>query len=352
MNSFGPLPGGADATLFPLQNSNGIRAEISDYGGAIVRFLAPDRRGKFGDVVLGFDSAADYAAHPSYFGCIIGRFGNRIAAGRFMLDGQTHQLATNNAPGGIPCHLHGGIRGFDKKIWQAEPFVTADGPALRLRLHSADGDEGYPGNLDVSVIYTLHEDNALRMDYTATTDRATPVNLANHTYFNLAGEGTGEVLGHVLTLNAAHYTPVNAGLIPTGEIAPVAHTPFDFRAPHTIGDRIEQANEQLRFAGGYDHNFVLDSRDGSLALAATALELQSGRLLEVLTTEPGVQFYSGNFLTGDFPGKNGHIYAHRSGFCLETQHFPDSPNQPGFPSTILRPGQTFRSSTVFRFTTR
>ncbi|MEX2044577.1 MAG: aldose epimerase family protein [Opitutus sp.] len=352
MTSFGQLPAGGEATLHVLQNPGGLRAEISDYGGTLVRLLVPDRHGRLRDVVLGFDSLAGYLAHSPYFGCIIGRFGNRIAAGRFTLGGQTYQLATNNAPGGTPCHLHGGLQGFDKKIWSAEPFSSPGGQALRLSLRSPDGEEGYPGNLDVTVTYTLGADNALRLDYTATTDRPTPLNLTNHTYFNLAGEGAGDVLGHVLTLNASHYTPVNAGLIPTGEMAPVAGTPFDFRTPHTIGDRIEQANEQLRLGSGYDHNFVLDSHKNSPTPAATAIEPQSGRILEVLTTEPGVQFYTGNFLAGKFPGKNGHSYPRRGGFCLETQHFPDSPNQPHFPSAILQPEQTFRSTTVFRLGTR
>lgn len=350
--SFGQIPNGGAATLHVLQNMNGLRAEISDYGGTLVRLLAPDRHGRFRDVVLGFDSLSGYLDHSPYFGCIIGRFGNRIAGGRFTLDGNVYQLATNNAPGGIPCHLHGGLKGFDKKIWKAEPFSSADGPALRLSHRSVDGDEGYPGNLDVTVTYTLGADGALRLDYAATTDQPTPLNLTNHTYFNLAGEGSGDVLGHVLTLNATHYTPVNPGLIPTGAIAPVAGTPLDFRTPQRIGDRIDQPAEQLRLAGGYDHNFVLDAREGRPALAAAVFEPQSGRLLEILTTEPGVQFYSGNFLSGNFAGKGGHIYRRRGGFCLETQHFPDSPNQPHFPSAILRPGMTWRSTTVFRFSAR
>ncbi len=352
MKSFGQTPDGRDAQLYTLENSNGIRAEIANYGGIIVRLFTRDRKGALSDVVLGFDTLAEYIAQSPFFGCIVGRCGNRIAGGRFVLDGQSYTLAQNNKPGGIPCHLHGGRRGFDKVLWHAEPFSSPTGSALRLQYESKNGEEGYPGNLNVTVTYVLGGDDALTIVYEARTDRATPVNLTNHSYFNLAGEGAAPVLGHVLTLNASAYTPVNAGLVPQGEIAPVADTPFDFTAPHTIGERIDRPHEQLRFAGGYDHNFVLDARGGQLALAATVLEPQSGRLMEVLTTEPGVQFYSGNFLTGSLVGKNGHVYPRRGGFCLETQHFPDSPNQPHFPSVILRPGETLHSTTVYRFSTR
>ncbi|HVS52713.1 MAG TPA: aldose epimerase family protein [Opitutaceae bacterium] len=349
MKPFGQTPEGRTARLFTLQNARGFRAEISDYGGTVVRLWAPDRRGEFGDVALGFDSVEGYAAHTAYFGALIGRHGNRIAHGKFSLDGKTHSLALNNAPGGIPCHLHGGTRGFDKVLWAADPLRTADGEALRLRYRSADGEENYPGTLDVEVVYTVLADDALRIDYAATTDRATIVNLTNHTYFNLAGAGGGDVLGHELQLLASRYTPVNAGLIPLGELAPVAGTPLDFRAPRTIGERIDAADEQLRRAGGYDHNFVLDRAAASPALAALVHEPQSGRRLEVLTTEPGVQFYSGNFLDGTLAGKGGQRYPKRSGFCLETQHFPDAPNQPLFPTTALRPGETRRSTTIYRF---
>lgn len=361
MDSFGQTPEGRTARLYSLKNAGGFCVEVTDYGGTIVRMLAPDRHGKFADVVLGFDSVGDYPALSPYLGCIVGRYGNRIAGGRFSLEGRTYQLATNNQPGGIPCHLHGGLNGFDKKMWEAEPMTTVAGEALRLGYRSIDGEEGFPGNLDATVTYTVTPDNSLRIDYTARTDRPGPVNLTNHSYFNLAGEGAGDVLGHVLTLNASRYLPVNAGLIPTGEIAPVSGTPLDFQASHPIGARIERAHEQLRFAGGYDHTFVLEAgresapgqrRSNELALAATVLEPQSGRMLEVLTTEPGVQFYSGNFLDGSFAGKNGHIYPRRGGFCLETQHFPDSPNQPTFPSCILRPGETLRSTTLYRFAAR
>ena len=351
MKPFGNTPEGRATHLYTLRNDGGFGVEISDFGATIVRLFAPDRHGRFADVVLGFDSVEGYTRIKGspYFGATIGRCGNRIAHGRFTLDGKTYSLATNNAPGGIPCHLHGGVHGFDKVIWDARQETTPKGAMLRCTYRSRDGEEGYPGNLDVTVTFTVTNENALEIEYSAQADQATPVNLTNHSYFNLAGEGARAVLGHVLTLNANRYTPVNAGLIPTGEIAPVQDTPLDFRAPHTIGERIDRPNEQLRFAAGYDHNFVLESRSGELSLAATVLEPLSGRELEVFTTEPGVQFYSGNFLDGSLLGKNGHAYERRSGFCLETQHFPDSPNHPSFPSIILRPGQTYRSTTVFRF---
>jgi len=349
---FGTTPSGQPATLYPLTNTQGLRVEISPYGGTIVRLLAPDRHGETADVVLGFDTLDEYLVRSPYFGCVVGRCANRIAGGKFALGGKTYQLAQNNSPGGIPCHLHGGLKGFDQQWWRAAPVSSPEGDALRLSYRSSDGEEGYPGNVDVEVTYTLTADNALRIDYQATTDRETPVNLTNHSYFNLAGEGSGDILGHVLTLNASGFTPVNAGLIPLGHVAPVAATPLDFRTPHVIGERIATANEQLRVARGYDHNFVIDRRHDGLVLAATVFEPKSGRILEVHTTEPGVQFYSGNFLDGSRVGKHGHACEHRSGFCLETQHFPDSPNQASFPSVILQPGLTLRSTTTYRFSAR
>lgn len=347
MQPFGTLPDRREARLFTLTHASGFSAAITDFAGAVVRLLVPDRAGRLADVTLGFDSVAPYVKDSPFFGALVGRVGNRIAGGQFTLDGRTYTLATNNAPGGIPCHLHGGQRGFDKVLWSAEPTTRDGQPALLLRYTSPDGEEGYPGTLAVAVTYSLTADQGLRIDYTATTDRPTPVNLTNHCYFNLAG--AGDVLGHEVTLHARRYTPVTAGLIPTGAVTPVAGTPFDFTTPHAIGARIGQNHEQLRFGGGYDHNWVLDSADGSLALAATVREPASGRVMDVLTTEPGVQFYTGNFLDGQVPGKSGAAYPYRSGFCLETQHFPDSVNQPAFPSTILRPGQTYRSTTVYRF---
>jgi aldose 1-epimerase len=347
--SFGKLPDGRTARLFTLTSASGFQAEISDFGGTVVRLFAPDRTGRLADVVLGFDSVERYPAESPHFGAIIGRVGNRIAGGKFSLGAKIYSLVTNNAPDGIPCHLHGGNVGFDKVLWSAEPATVAGQPALRLRYTSADGEEGYPGELSAEVTYSLTPEQGLRIDYKATTDQSTPVNLTNHSYFNLAGAGQGDVLDHEITLRASRFTPVHPGLIPTGDRAPVAGTPFDFTSTHRIGARIGADHEQLRLGAGYDHNWVLDSADGQLALAATVYEPASGRVLEVLTTEPGIQFYTGNFLTGSLTGKLGATYAHRGGLCLETQHFPDSVNQPGFPSTLLHPGQTYRSTTVYRF---
>jgi aldose 1-epimerase len=349
---FGRLSDGRETHLYTLRNAKGFQADIADYGGTVVRLLVPDRDGKLADVVLGFNSIDPYPGQSPYFGALIGRVGNRIAHGKFSLDGKTCSLATNNSPGGIACTLHGGVMGFDKVIWAAEPTTRDGRPALRLHYMSKDGEEGFPGNLKVEVVYSITADNGLRIDYTATTDKATPINLTNHSYFNLSGEGSGTILDHVLMVNAKHYTPVDKGLIPTGEIAAVTGTPFDFTAPHAIGERVAANDEQLRFGGGYDHNFVLDSKGGALALAASVYEPKSGRKLEVLTTEPGLQFYCGNFLDGKLTGKSGRPYVYRGGFCLETQHFPDSINHPSFPTTVLRPGQEYRTTTVYRFSTR
>lgn len=355
ITSFGKTPDGRETRLFTLKNADGFRADICDYGGTVVRLLAPDRQGALADVALGFERVSDYCERSPYFGCIVGRVGNRIAGGRFSLDGHTYPLAQNNTPGGMPCCLHGGKIGFDKVIWRATLAATSRGPALQLSHRSIDGDEGFPGNLEVTVTYTVTSDNTLQIDYEATTDRATPVNLTNHSYFNLAGEGAGDVLGHLVTLHASRYTPVNSGMIPTGQLAPVAGTPLDFTQPHVIGERINSSHEQVRYGLGYDHNFVIDQSAGGAdipILAAHVAEPRSGRVMEVLTTEPGVQFYTGNFLDGTLTGKSGRVYGHRHGFCLETQHFPDSPNQPAFPSVILRPGAVLRSTTLFRFSVR
>ena len=346
MISFGLTPEGTPARLFTLTNAAGFRADISDYGGTIVRLFAPDRHGTLQDVVLGSDGIIP---KTPYLGCIVGRVGNRIAGGRFTLDGVAYTLATNNAPAGQPCHLHGGNVGFDRRSWNATETTTPEGPRLALSYRSPDGEEGYPGNLDVRVDYTVTADHALRIDYTATTDRATPVSLTNHSYFNLAGAGAGSILDHVVTLPSTHYTPVDRGLIPTGELAPLAGTPLDFQTPHRIGERIDVSHPQLQYGSGYDHNFVIKGPSGALNLAASVYEPNSGRVMEVLTTEPGMQFYTGNFLDGSFRGKDGQVYGRRHGFCLETQHFPDSPNQPQFPSVILRPGHTLRSTTIYRF---
>ncbi len=343
---------GRRVQLFTLDNGRGLKMRVTNYGGIIVSLEVPDRDGRPADVVLGFDRLGDYLAGHPYFGALIGRYGNRIAGGRFLLDGVEYRLATNNAPGGIPCSLHGGLRGFDQAVWEAEPVRERDAVGLRLRHVSRDGDEGYPGTLRVTVHYWLTADQALRITYEAATDKPTPVNLTQHSYFNLAGHDGGPILDHELQLLADRFTPVDAGLIPTGELRPVEGTPMDFRTPVRIGARIDQADEQLRFGGGYDHNWVINGPAGTLRLAAVVHEPKSGRVMEVLTTEPGVQFYSGNFLDGSNVGKGGVAYAHRTGFCLETQHFPDSPNKPHFPSTILRPGQTLRSETVYRFSVR
>lgn len=343
---FGVTPDGQQVSLFTISNANGMEARVINLGGIIVSLTAPDREGNLEDVVLGFDSLDGYLAEHPYFGAIIGRYGNRIANGQFTVDGESYQLPVNNGPNS----LHGGLRGFDKVVWDAEPFENDRGQGLILTYTSPDGEEGYPGNLQVRVTYTLTDENELIFDYHAVTDKATPVNLTQHSYFNLAGDGSGSILDHEIMLNASRLTVADTTLIPTGELRSVEGTPFDFRQPHRIGERIAADDEQLRFAGGYDHNFVIDRAAGdSLVLAARVYEPTSGRVMEVLTTEPGVQFYTGNFLDGTLTGKNGVVYDTRTGFCLETQHFPDSPNQPSFPNTILRPGEEYRSTTVYRF---
>ncbi len=344
--TFGRLPDGSDAMLYVLEGKDGLRVAITDFGAAVVSLHAPDRDGRLADVVLGYDVATGYLAGKSYFGATIGRFGNRIAAGRFTLDGVEHHLPVNNGAN----HLHGGPRGFDRVRWDAEWAGSPEAPALRLTRTSPDGEEGYPGSVRVEVLYSLPAPDTLRIDYRAETDRATPLNLTNHSYFNLAGHDAGSILDHELTFAASRFTPVDAGLIPTGELRDVAGTPFDFREERRIGARVDADEEQIGRGPGYDHNFVLDRTAGAdLALAARVREPRSGRVLEVRTCEPGVQFYSGNFLDRTEVGKGGAAYAHRTGFCLETQHFPDSPNQPSFPNTILRPGEVYRSATKYRF---
>ena len=336
-----------------LSNGNGMRVRVLEHGCSIVSVEVPDREGRLADVALGFSDASEYRRRHPYFGCVVGRYGNRIAGGRFCLDGQTYQLATNNAPAGMPCHLHGGVVGFDQRFWGVERRQSGGADEICLYRVSLDGEEGYPGNLIVSVVYRLTEANALEIEYEAQTDAATPVNLTNHSYFNLRGEGAGEsVLGHELTLHASHFLPTDPGQIPTGELRPVEKTPFDFRQSRPLGERINEADEQLLNASGYDHNWVLDTGGGALALAAEVYEPVSGRTLEVLTTEPGVQLYTGNLLDGSCIGKSGRAYARHGGLCLETQHFPDSPNRPEFPDTILRPGGKYKSKTVYRFGVR
>ncbi len=343
--SFGKTRDGVEVRLFTLTNDRGVEARIANYGGIVVSLKVPDRTGAMADVVLGHDSLAGYLDNPGpYLGALIGRYGNRIGHARFTLDGKQYTLAANNGEN----TLHGGLRGFDKVVWT--PRELPDG-GLELTYTSKDGEEGFPGALKVVVSYHLTGANELRIDYTATTDKDTVVNLTNHSYFNLKGAGNGDILDHLVTLNADRFTPVDAGLIPTGELKPVAGTPFDFRKPTAIGARIEQNDEQLKLGRGYDHNWVVNRKGSGLTLAARVEEPASGRVLEVETTEPGVQFYTGNFLDGTIKGKGGKVYNQRYGFCLETQHFPDSPNQPAFPTTVLKPGQQLRSTTVFRFRT-
>jgi aldose 1-epimerase len=340
------MPGGAAVDLFRLVNGD-VEIRTMPYGATIVGIATPDRRGQRADIALGFDTLDAYLTRSRYFGSVVGRYGNRIAKGRFTLDGRSFQLATNNGPN----HLHGGEQGFDKCLWTAAPFERGDDVGVVYSYTSADGEEGYPGELHATVWYALTPRHELTIEYAATSSRATPVNLTQHSYFNLAGEGQGNILGHLMTIDADKITPVDATLIPTGELASVSGTPFDFRQPKAIGERIDADDEQLRRGQGYDHTFVLNGWHAAaprLRRAARAVDPGSGRTLEVATTEPGVQFYSGNFLSGQ-EGKQGHVYAKRSGFCLETQHFPDSPNHPAFPSTILRPGKEYRTRTVFSF---
>jgi len=339
---FGSADGQA-VTLYTLRNSKGAEARICNYGGIVVSLKVPDKNGTIGDVVLGYDKLEDYVKVTPYFGCLVGRYGNRIARGQFTLNGVTCTLATNNYPNA----LHGGAKGFDKRVWQAKAYDSPAGPQLVLRYVSKDGEEGYPGTLFVKAAYTLTEDNGLRLDYAATTDKDTVLNLTHHSYFNLAGKG--DILGHEVMLPAGRFTPVDATLIPTGELKPVAGTPFDFTRPTAIGARINQEDEQLKFGGGYDHNWVFTKRIGDLTLLARVTEPTTGRVLEVWSTEPGLQFYTGNFLDGTITGKGGWVYQHRNAFCLEPQHFPDSPNQPNFPSVVLKPGQTYRNTIIYRF---
>lgn len=335
--------------LYTLQNELGTTVKITNYGAIVTSIITADRNGKYADIALGYNSVEEYmnAVDRPYFGAVVGRYGNRIAKGTFKLNGETYTLATNNGPN----HLHGGIIGFDKVVWNARPISGKGFTGLELTYRAKDREEGYPGNLQCKVVYKLNISNELVIQYTATTDKATPVNLTNHTYFNLAGEGSGTILDHQLSINADHYTPVDETLIPTGEIAPVKGTPFDFTTAKTIGRDVGQDNEQLKFGLGYDHNFVLNKpkQAGEMTLAATVLEPVSGRFMEVLTQEPGVQFYCGNFLDGRLKGKSGKPYVHRGGFCLETQHYPDSPNKKSFPTTILQPGETYNTQTIYRF---
>ena len=344
---FGKTSDGKEIDIYLLKNSNGVEIEITNYGGIVVSLKVPDRRDKMADVVLGYDDLASYEMDERRFGAIIGRYANRIAQGKFRLDGHEYTLARNNGPN----HLHGGVRGFEKAVWRAREISPAHDDKLILEYVSADGEEGYPGELLVRVEYSLGDENEFRIAYSATTDKDTVLSLTNHSYFNLAAEG--DIRQHQLQLNADRFTPVDENLIPTGELRSVAHTPFDFTQPEAIGARIDQDDPQLNFGHGYDHNWVLNANmDGALSLAAIVYETTSGRTMEIHTTEPGIQFYSGNFLNGGMHGKAGRTYDRRAGFCLETQHFPDSPNHANFPSTVLKAGELFQSTTVFKFSHR
>ncbi len=344
---FGTLPDGTAVELFTLRNASGMEVKVTNYGGIITELKVPDRDGKLDDITLGYSSVDGYLKSSPYFGALIGRYGNRIGKAQFKLDGKTYKLPANDGPN----TLHGGTTGFDKVVWNAEPFERDGERGLVLTYTSPDGDQGFPGTLETRVTYTLTDKNELAFDYHATTDKPTVVNLTQHAYFNLAGDGSGDILGHELTINADRYTPVDSGLIPTGELASVEGTPFDFRTKTAIGARIDADDEQIKRGGGYDHNYVLNRSGDGLELAARVEEPKTGRVMEVHTTEPGLQFYSGNFLDGTITGKNGHVYNKRNGICLETQHYPDSPNQSSFPSTTLNPGETYTSRTVYTFST-
>lgn len=342
--SFGQTPDGQAVDLVTMTNPNGIEMRVITFGGIIVSMKTPDKNGKLDDIVLGFDKLDGYTKEHPYFGAIIGRYGNRIGKGKFTLDAVEYELATNNDEN----HLHGGIKGFDKVVWEIEQAkAEGDEAILKLRYLSKDGEEGYPGNLKCVVTYTLTADNRLKMHYEATTDKATVLNLTNHSYWNLAGQGTGDILGHELMLNADRYTPVDEGLIPTGELKSVKDTPMDFTEPKAIGSRIKKVD-----IGGYDHNFVLNGETGVMKLCAKVYEPKTGRTMEIHTTEPGVQFYTGNFLDGTLTGKGGKVYQKHYAFCLETQHFPDSPNKPDFPSVVLRPGEKYDITTIHKFSAR
>ncbi|HTM47485.1 MAG TPA: aldose epimerase family protein [Bryobacteraceae bacterium] len=342
---FGKTRDGEAVELYTLANAKGMEATIMTYGGIVTSLRVPDRNGKPDDVVLGFDSLDGYLGDPPapYFGALIGRYGNRIGKARFTLNGTEYKLAANNNK---VNHLHGGLKGFDKVVWKA---ASTSPQSLELTYLSKDGEEGYPGNLTTTVTYTVTDNNELKLEYKAATDKDTVLNLTNHSYFNLAGQGEGDILAHRIMINADKFTPVDATLIPTGELRNVEGTPFDFRKPRPIGEKIDSAYDQTKLGGGYDHNFVLNTSGSLTEPAVRVTEPKSGRVMEVLTTQPGVQFYTGNFLDGRLKGKGGKVYNKRYGFCLETQHFPDSPNQPGFPPVVLKPGEQYQNTTIYRF---
>lgn len=335
--------------LYTLTNDKGVVMAVTTYGGIMVSLLVPDKAGKMGDIVLGYNDVAGYVKNNPYFGSTVGRYGNRIGKAKFSLDGKEYTLAANNGENS----LHGGVKGFDKVVWDAKEVKADNAVGVELKYLSKDMEEGFPGNLSVTVTYWLTNDNEFKLDYLATTDKATVVNLTHHSYFNLAGEGSGDILGHELMMNADKYTPVDVGLIPTGELPAVEGTPMDFKKPTAVGARIDADFEQLKFGKGYDHNWVLNQKKpGEMTLAATVYEPKSGRFMEVMTTEPGLQFYTGNFLDGSIIGKSGKAYAFRNALCLETQHFPDSPNKPDFPSVVLQPGETYKTTTIYKFSTK
>jgi len=343
---FGTTADGKTAELYTLKNKNGMQVSITNFGATVVSIMVPDKAGKMADVALGYDDLAGYELNKNYLGVLVGRYGNRIAHGKFSIDATEYTLAKNNGDNS----LHGGIKGFNKAMWEAKDVSKGGEAAVEMKYVSKDGEEGYPGNLSVTVVYTLTNKNELEIDYSATTDKKTVVNLTNHTYFNLAGQGNGDILKHELMINADTFTPVDSGLIPTGELKKVEGTPFDFRKATAIGARIDANDEQIKLGGGYDHNFVLNRKAATgLSLAARVDDPASGRTMEVWTTEPGVQFYTGNFLDGSFKGKGGGAYQKRTAFCLETQHFPDSPNHPSFPTTLLKPGGKYHTTTVYKF---
>lgn len=342
---FGKLPTGEEVYLYTLTNKNGMEVKIINYGATVVSLTAPNRDGKYEDVVLGYDNLEDYVNGNSFFGCIVGRYGNRINKGKFKLDGKEYQLTINDGEN----HLHGGIIGFHKVLWKAEPIINDSSESLKLSYKSSDGEQGYPGNLSIEVVYTLTDNNELLIDYSAITDKPTILNPTHHSYFNLSGSFDNTILNHELLIDADYITPVNSQLIPTGELMKVENTPFDFRSFRKIGERINDDHEQLKYGKGYDHNWVLNNFNGRIRKVAELYDPSSGRAMEVLTDQPGLQFYSGNFLDGSIKGKNGIRYNHRTGLCLETQHFPDSPNHPNFPSVVLRPGEKYTQKTMYRF---
>jgi aldose 1-epimerase len=344
---FGTMPTGEPIDIYTLRNDKGAEARIMTYGGIVVSLKMPDKSGNYDDVVLGYDNLDSYVKNSPYFGALIGRYGNRIGGAKFTLDGTAYTLPANDGPN----TLHGGLKGFDKRVWTAKAArETGDGPQLVLQYLSKDGEEGFPGNLDVTATITLMNDNALRYEYKATTDKDTVVNLTHHGYFNLAGQG--DILSHVLMIPADRFTPVDSTLIPTGVLQPVENTPFDFRTPTAIGARIGQDDEQLKFGKGYDHNWVINKKFGDMTLMARVSDPGTGRVMEVWSTEPGLQFYSGNFLDGTITGKGGRVYAHRNAFCMEPQHYPDSPNKPEFPTTELKPGETYHNTIMYKFSTQ